>query len=99
MGLPDPSELVSSLVGTDAPSNYGKYSNKQIDSLGQQAIGETDKTKRAELYAQIEKLMLEDAAFLFLGVNILTSFTSKELQNFMWEPVVWTYWDRYWKKS
>jgi ABC-type oligopeptide transport system substrate-binding subunit len=34
MGLPDPAELVNSLVATKAPSNYGGYSNPSIDKLG-----------------------------------------------------------------
>jgi ABC-type transport system substrate-binding protein len=42
MGLPDPSELVSSLIGTDAPSNFHGYSNARVDELGAQAISEAD---------------------------------------------------------
>ena len=99
MGLPDPSELVSSLIGTDAPSNYGGYSNKSIDATGLAAIGETDRTKRGALYAEIEKTLLTDAPGLFIGVRLRPSFTSEALQNFVWNSVLWTYWDRYWKKA
>jgi oligopeptide transport system substrate-binding protein len=97
MGLPDPSELVSSLMGTRAPSNYGGYSNSKIDSLGRAAISETDHTKRAAMYAQIERLYLQDAPCLFLGSNSAPSFISSKLQNFYYEPILRTYWDRYWK--
>ena len=99
MGLPDPSELVSSLIGSNAPSNYGKYSNTTIDDLGKQAISEADTDKRASLYAQIESTLLEDAPCLFLGATTAPSFTSEELQNFYYEPVLRTYWDRYWKSG
>jgi ABC-type transport system substrate-binding protein len=98
MGLPDPAELVNSLIGTGAPSNYGGYSNASIDALGAKAISESDSTKRGAMYADIEKTLLQDAAFLFLGVFLRPSFTSEQLKNFTWNPVLWTYWDRYWKQ-
>jgi ABC-type transport system substrate-binding protein len=97
MGLPDPSELVSSLIGTGAPSNFNGYSNSTIDKLGRAAISEVDHTKRAALYAQIERLYLQDAPCLFLGANSAPSFISSKLQNFYYEPILRTYWDRYWK--
>ena len=97
MGLPDPSELVSSLIGTGAPSNFQKYSNKRIDALGAAAIGEADRDKRAGMYAEIERILLEDAPYLFLGVDSAPTFISEQLQNFYYEPILRTYWDRYWK--
>ena len=99
MGLPDPSELVNSLVGTGAPSNYGGYTNPRIDALGKEAIAEADRTKRAALYAQIERLLLADAPFLFFGVTVPTTFSSTALQNVTWTPVLVTFWDRFWKTT
>jgi ABC-type transport system substrate-binding protein len=97
MGLPDPSELVSALIRTGAPSNFKKYSNKRIDELGEAAIGEADSDKRAGMYAEIEKLLLEDAPYLFIGVGSAPTFISEQLQNFYYEPILRTYFDRYWK--
>lgn len=97
MGLPDPSELTASLIGSKAPSNYGGYANPSIDETALAALGETDREKRGALYAQIEKTLIDDAAFLFLGIDSTPSFTSSTLKNFSWEPVLWTYWDRMWK--
>lgn len=99
MGLPDPSELVSSLMGTGAPSNFGGYSNKKIDDLGAAAIAQADRSKRAAMYAEIERLYLQDAPCLFFGVNASPSFRSAALQNFYYEPILRTYWDRYWKSG
>jgi ABC-type transport system substrate-binding protein len=99
MGLPDPSELISSLVGTGAPSNFGGYGNPRIDELGVQAISEADPDARAALYAEIESILLADAAFLFFGTSAAPSFTSASLENFSYEPVLRTYWDRYWKSE
>jgi ABC-type transport system substrate-binding protein len=99
MGLPDPSELFSSLIRTDAPSNFKKYSNPEIDELGEAAIGEADREKRGEMYAEIERLLLEDAPYLFIGVGSAPTFISEQLQNFYYEPILRTYYDRYWKNG
>ena len=96
MGLPDPSELVSNLFGTGGAANFGGYSNPDIDAKGAAAIGITDRTERAAAYAAIEAALLADAPFLFVGVGQLNSFRSERLQNFAYDPALWTYWDRYW---
>lgn len=96
MGLPDPSELVNSLIGTGAPSNYGGYGSSQIDQLGAQAQSAVDPATRADLYRQIERILVEEAAFLFLGVTQWATLKRPELQNFVWEPVLFEHWDRYW---
>ena len=99
MGLPDPSELVSSLIGTGAPSNFHGYSNPKIDELGLAAVSEPDRDKRGEMYAEIERLLLEDVPCLFLGTFNAPTFTSATLQNFYYEPILRTYWDRYWQNG
>lgn len=98
MGLPDPSELAASLYGTGAPSNFNSYSNAQIDKLAAAAISEADRSKRGIIYGEIERLLLEDAPYLFLGVGLQNTFTSTTLQNYYFDPVLRTYWDRSWKK-
>lgn len=99
MGLPDPAELVASLIGTGAPSNFNSYSNPKIDQIGASATSEADRTTRGQSYAEIEKLLLEDAPYLFFGVASQPSFTSANIDNFYYDPVLFTYWDRMWKKS
>jgi ABC-type transport system substrate-binding protein len=96
MGLPDPSELTSSLIGTKAPLNYGGYSNPDLDNLANQAIGESDQGARADLYGQIEETLLADAPMLFLGAGIVPTFRTMRVQNFYFEPIYWEHWDRYW---
>ncbi|MGH2616007.1 MAG: ABC transporter substrate-binding protein, partial [Thermomicrobiales bacterium] len=96
MGLPDPSEIVNSLAGTDAPSNYGGYGNPRIDELGREGQTVLDPGLRSEIYAEIERLLVEDAAFLFEGVALWGTLRRPELQNFVWEPVNYEHWDRYW---
>lgn len=99
MGLPDPSELISSLISTGAPSNYNGYSNARIDELGLAAVSEADRATRQGMYAEIERLLLEDAPCLFFGTASSPTFTSSSLENFYYEPVLRTFWDRYWKNG
>ncbi len=99
MGLPDPSEIVNSLIGTSAPSNFTGYGNPRIDELGKEAQATLDRAKRAELYAEIERLLLDDAPFLFVGVLQWATLKRPELKNFIWEPVLFEHWDRYWLQS
>ncbi|OXM73201.1 MULTISPECIES: ABC transporter family substrate-binding protein [Amycolatopsis] len=49
---------------TGSESNYGEYSNPQVDQLIAQANAETDQAKAAELLNQANQLMAEDAYVL-----------------------------------
>jgi peptide/nickel transport system substrate-binding protein len=49
---------------TGGGGNYGGYSNKQVDSLVAQAVGETDAAKAATLLNQADTLMVKDAYVL-----------------------------------
>ncbi|QKS43300.1 ABC transporter substrate-binding protein (plasmid) [Paenibacillus cellulosilyticus] len=55
-------DAYSILFTTDNSSNYSHYSNKQVDELFQKGAGESDATKRGELYTEAQKLVAEDAA-------------------------------------
>jgi oligopeptide transport system substrate-binding protein len=99
MGLPDPSELVASLYGTGTSTNFNGYTNPAIDKLAATALSEPDRTKRGGMYSEIEKLLIQDAPYLFLGVGLQSTFTSAALENYLFEPVLRVYWDRLWKKA
>ena len=98
MGLPDPSELVSSLIGTGAPSNYSGWGNSTVDELGAKAKAITNRARRAATYVAIEKRLLDEAPFIFIGVATWVTAHSDRLQNFNWEPVVYEHWDRFWTR-
>lgn len=49
---------------TGGGGNYGGYSNKKVDSLVTQAIGETDAAKAAALLNQADQIMVNDAYVL-----------------------------------
>ena len=46
--------------------NYGAYVNKQVEDLFDQSHREFDREKRKAIFAQIQKLITDDAPYVFL---------------------------------
>jgi len=61
---PFPSSNAQQNWVTGGGGNYGGYSDKKVDSLVAQAVGETDATKAASLLNQADALMVKDAYVL-----------------------------------
>jgi peptide/nickel transport system substrate-binding protein len=68
MDIADPDELVTFAVdpGSGAKSFYTDYNNADVVNWTHQAEHEFDKTKRQELYTNIQKQAAEDAFMAFL---------------------------------
>ena len=58
---PDPENFLPGLFGTGAGNNHTLYSNPEFDRLAKQATTELDETKRLQLWAQAQKLVIDDA--------------------------------------
>ena len=56
----------SSILACNAPSNYMRYCNKQVDVLERQALRSTLMAVRKGLYARIEHLVADDLPILYL---------------------------------
>lgn len=56
----DPNNFLYLLDSATGQQNYGNYSNPEYDALLNAASNEFDLSKRAELFAQAEAIMLED---------------------------------------
>jgi oligopeptide transport system substrate-binding protein len=70
---PHPQNFLDVLFHSGAETNYGEYSNPEVDALLERAGVETDFDRSLELYQQAEQLMVEDAACipLFFGQNYI----------------------------
>ena len=64
VGNPFPSSIAQQNWVTGGGGNYGGYSNKKVDSLVAQAVGETDAAKAATLLNEADALMVKDAYVL-----------------------------------
>jgi len=61
----DPQNFLSTLLASYGNENRGiNYSNPQFDALCRQADAEPDETKRMNLYAQAEDMVLQDAPWV-----------------------------------
>ncbi len=62
----DPNGLVLGNFKTGGSGNFAGYSNKKVDDLIVQGIAVTDQTKRAELYQQLQQILLDDLPWVCL---------------------------------
>ena len=73
--LVDPDELYISLYST-SPRNVLGYSNPDMDKLLDQGRREIDQTKRKQIYAQIQQLILQDVPVFYAWDRPFVSVTS-----------------------
>lgn len=64
----DPNDVIQENFQTGASSNGEGYSNPEVDQLIQQGIEATDQAARAEIYAEIQRILLEDLPWINLFI-------------------------------
>ena len=64
----DPNDVLYNNFKTGADSNGIQYSNAEVDSLLDQGLAETDQEKRADIYRQIQQILLEDLPWVNLFI-------------------------------
>ena len=69
-----------------ALANEGFYKNEKVDRLLDEAIAETDRTKRAKLYDEVQSTIWNDAPWAFLVTEDVTGASAKTLKNFRLRP-------------
>jgi peptide/nickel transport system substrate-binding protein len=65
----DPDQLVGTNFKTGDSGNFVGYSNPDVDKLIGQGIAETDQAKRAEIYQQIQQILLQDLPWVCLYIG------------------------------
>jgi peptide/nickel transport system substrate-binding protein len=71
--LGDAEIFLAPLFGTGSPDNLTRYTNPRVDALLQQARTSTDAATRLSLYQQTQRLIVEDAAAVFLFHKVRAS--------------------------
>lgn len=56
---------------SDAPTNYSGYRNAEVDRLLDEARSATQESRKKELYARIQRVLWNDAPYLFLYDQVL----------------------------
>ncbi len=62
---PDPENFLDLLLHSESQNNHTNYSNPQVDRLLEEARVEWDRTRRFEIYNQVEQMVLDDAPWVW----------------------------------
>ena len=79
----DPNNFLYLLDSKTGQQNYGKYANPEYDALLADAKNQLDLKKRAELFAEAEKLMLNDYPITPMWVQVTQNLVDPTLTG--WE--------------
>ncbi|NTV64950.1 MAG: ABC transporter substrate-binding protein, partial [Oscillochloris sp.] len=83
---PDPADVAETLFGSGSPQNLGRYHNADLDGLLAQAEAAQDPAQRTQLYQQVEQLIVDDAAAIFLNHRVDTLLVSPAIQGLVRAP-------------
>jgi len=64
----DPNTLIYQNFHSGESGNFVNYSNEEVDTLIEQGIASTDQAERAEIYQQIQQLLVDDLPWINLFV-------------------------------
>jgi peptide/nickel transport system substrate-binding protein len=78
--------LLHSSQWTPNGPNRALYKNEKFDELLHQARLTTDEKKRADLYRQAQRILVDDAPWIFVDHEIQTAAHAKRVQGFKLHP-------------
>ena len=84
----DPDNFLDALWGSDQiPSgNEAHYSNKDLDAVLGQALATTDHNQRVTLYEKGQKIIMDDAPWIFLNYSTVIRATSTKVHGMVLNP-------------
>lgn len=83
---PDPANFADTLFGSGSPQNLGRYHNADLDGLLAQADAEPDPARRVALYQQAERMIVDDAAAIFLNHRVDALLVSPRVRGLVRAP-------------
>ncbi|MCU1584204.1 MAG: hypothetical protein JWM49_760 [Microbacteriaceae bacterium] len=89
MDIPDPDEFTSWAVDPTGGSHsaFTNYNNPAVIAIDKQAAAETDPTKRAALYSQLQKMTSKDAFLAYLFYSPYVFASTSAVQGFHVTPL------------
>lgn len=82
----DPESFLKLYFKTDGESNYGGYSNKEVDALIDKLGTEKNKEARYDIAIQAQKIILEDNCYSFIITPMLNVISSDKVTDFKMYP-------------
>ncbi|HLT59021.1 MAG TPA: ABC transporter substrate-binding protein [Limnochordales bacterium] len=83
---PEPSLFTDAKAKTNGRGNYGNYSDPALDAILDEALRVADEAQRRALYAEAQRIVNENAWFIWVGNEALTWIFRKEVQGFNPSP-------------
>jgi ABC-type transport system substrate-binding protein len=77
----DPIDILMPAFHSSGPDNQG-YTNPQVDGWLDQSTKETDRTKRRDLYLQVQKQVMADAVWSFMWVPVESDAMQQYVQGY-----------------
>ncbi len=70
------------------PGNRSFYENREVDALLQAALKTTDQAERARSYQQAQKVVIDEAAYVYLFQKNYQLAMNKEVKGFTFNPML-----------
>ncbi|HFK9151171.1 TPA: diguanylate cyclase, partial [Escherichia coli] len=70
------------------PGNRSFYENSEVDKLLRNALATTDQTQRTRDYQQAQKIVIDDAAYVYLFQKNYQLAMNKEVKGFVFNPML-----------
>jgi oligopeptide transport system substrate-binding protein len=83
----DPENFADVLFHSGAQQNLGHYANLELDALLEQARVERDVAKRIAMYQQAERILVEDAAGIFLNHHLSFLLVKPHIKGYVLTPI------------
>jgi len=93
---PHPQDFLEVLFHSEAEYNYGQYRSAEVDALLQRAGTELDSERSLELYRQVERLLVEDAACLPLWFGENYVLIRPYVKGYILSPMGFTMLNKVW---
>lgn len=85
----DPDNYISPFLHSEASPHLGIfYSNPTMDEILEEAMVETDTTKRIELYERAQRLMADEAPQIPFFQGVLNAATSPDIKGLVLDPMM-----------
>lgn len=70
------------------PGNRSFYANPQVDALLKQAVSVTDQAERTRFYQQAQKMVIDDAAYVYLFQKNYQVGMNKSVKGYVFNPML-----------
>ena len=88
MDYPDPEDVLDILFHSTSRQNNSRYKNPEVDQKLEQARVEQDTERRLELYQEVERTILQDAAWIPLYFGTTHALVKPYVRNYFFPGLV-----------